>query len=425
MLTLKAPRRASRSLAAATLSVAMFGAQLAAAAPVEIDFWDQIWGPQAYIDTAQKMVEEFNASQSEIHVTYRSVPWSGWYETYVTAIASGSAPDVSTGGGFQAVNFAALGEIYPVDELIEAMKADGSISEFDPRDLEAMYYDGHYVALPWALDMRTIWARTDILEKKGVAIPTTWDEFHAASKAVTGDGTYGFVSNGGPSGVHMIMTAAINNGGGLFDTEGKAALDRGRTLEALQWLESLARDGGLNPASAGYQTNDSIASIQRGESTFILFNPGLRVRIGDAADKVAQIPPLKGPHGDVGTTVFVNNIMVYKQSEHPKEALTFLRWWSENALRLWTEGGVGSLPARKSIRENAHFTSNADIMFAVEHYLPIAKTMAAPVGGTFPELNTIDGDGFLRSLAEKLWQGVPAAEAVVDAQAHLQEIMGE
>jgi len=41
--------------------------------------------------TAQKLVDDFNASQSDIHVTYRSMPWTNWYETYVTAIASGSA----------------------------------------------------------------------------------------------------------------------------------------------------------------------------------------------------------------------------------------------------------------------------------------------------------------------------------------------
>jgi multiple sugar transport system substrate-binding protein len=426
MIRLNTHRWSGRPLIAMSLAVAMLGstAQTSYAQDViELDFWDQTWGPPVYVEVAQGLVDEFNASQSEIHVNYRSIPWANWYETYVTAIASGSAPDISTGGGFQAVQFASVDEIYPVDELIAEMEADGSIANYDSLALDAMKYDGHYVALPWALDIRTIWARTDILEAKGIEMPTTWDEFRAAAKAATGDGVYGVVASGGPGGVHWIATMAVNNGGGLFDAEGNAGLTTERTMEALEFLAGFAADGSLNPASAGYVTDDAIGSIARGESAFFLYNPGLKPRVGDAAEHVTQIPPLQGPHGDYGTINFVNNIMVYKQSENPQAALTFLRWWAENQIPLWTEGGVGAIPARKGFLEHEFFQSNEDLIYAAENYVPISKTMSAPVGGTFPALNTIDGDGFLRSLAEQLWQGVPAAEAVVPAQAHLVEIL--
>src|SRR5690606_8594993 len=89
-------------LAGTALSLSMGQAM---AQPVSIDFWDMIWGGSEYPVAAQALVDRFNAENPDIQVVYRSVPWSNWYETYVTAIASGSAPDLSTGAGFQAVQF--------------------------------------------------------------------------------------------------------------------------------------------------------------------------------------------------------------------------------------------------------------------------------------------------------------------------------
>jgi multiple sugar transport system substrate-binding protein len=125
------------------LAALLAGAASSAHAQVELNFWDQVWGPGSYSQRAQQLVDDFNKSQDDIHVTYRSVPWANWYETYVTAIASGSAPDISTGAGFQAVQFYSMDAIYPVDDLVKEMEADGSAKDFAPGTLEAMKYDGH------------------------------------------------------------------------------------------------------------------------------------------------------------------------------------------------------------------------------------------------------------------------------------------
>lgn len=108
--------------------------------------------------------------------------------------------------------------------------------------------------------------------------------------------------------------------------------------------------------------------------------------------------------------------MVYKQSKHPAEALTFLKWWSAHEL---------PMPTRKSFLDSAFFKNNADVQFTVANYLPVAKPMSASVGGTFPQLNAIDGDGFLASLIQQLWQDVKPANAVAPAQALLVELMAK
>lgn len=392
---------------------------------VELQFWDQPWGPAEYVGSAQKLVDAFNASQNEIHVTYRGMSWANWYETYVTAIASGSAPDISTGGGFQAVQFYSMDAIYPVDELVADMVKDGSASDFAPGTLDALKYDGHYVALPWAIDLRVLHYRKDILEARKIAVPTTWAEFRAAAKAATGDGVFGLVTSGDASGMHWLLTGMLNNGGGLFTADKKAAITSERSLEAVKFLADLVADGSVAPASAGYTNDDARAAFYAGKAAFYLNSPLVVTGAGDQADKIGVTAPLVGPHGDKGTIAWVNNVMIYKQTKHPKEALKFLRWWSENQKPLFTEGHAGNLPVRLSFQQDTFFTSVPQLKVVFDEYLKITKSMASSAEGTFPQLNEIDGDGFLLSMVQSIWQGVSAEEAAAPAQTHLEEIMAK
>ena len=405
-----------------TLAGVIFGESVAAAnaAPVTLNFWDMQWGVSEYAVAAQKLVDRYNQEHPNVHVVYRSVPWANWFSTFTTAVASGSAPDISTGAGFQAVYFFSQDAVVPVDDVVKEIGEDA----FVPGALEACRYQGHYVGLPWAVDIRLFLYRKDILEAKGQKVPTTWDEFRAVCKAVSGNGVYGYVSSGDSSGVHTLFVTAINNGGGLFTKDGKPALTSDRTMEALHFLADLAKDGSVNPASVGYQNFDAVASFFQGKAAFLIEGSNLPAQApADVREKIGILPPMKSPHGDIGTNEWINNIMVYKQTTHPKETFAFLKWWAENEKPLWTEGNFASFPARKAILQDAYFQNNPNYKYAIEVFAPIAKTIAAQKGGTFPELNEVDGDAAFSTLIQQLWQGKPLSQIVPPALARLEEIM--
>jgi multiple sugar transport system substrate-binding protein len=103
---MKAPKSRSpvACLLASTVvtSVTLFAVSLTAQAKdhVDLQFWDMIWGGPEYIDTGKALVAQFNQEHPDITVTYRSVPWNNWYQTFLTAIGSQTAPDLSTGAGY-------------------------------------------------------------------------------------------------------------------------------------------------------------------------------------------------------------------------------------------------------------------------------------------------------------------------------------
>ena len=416
-------RRATTTLLAG--AAASFAAPAVhAQSPVKLNFWDMIWGPPEYIDTAKELVTQFNREHPAVQVEYRSVPWSGWYQTYVTAIGAGSAPDISTGAGFQAVHFFEQEAILPVDDVIAEMKASGELAEFLHGSIETLQYKGATVALPWALDVRAWLYRKDILEQKKIAVPTSWAELRAAAKACTGDGVYGLISSGDTGGSHYLYNAMNNNGGGMFSPERKADILNPINVEALKLYADMVADGSVSPASVGASSDDRRRAFTQGRCAFLLDGPGFIASAGAAADKMGVIPPMAGPRGQKGTVYWVNNIMIYKQTRYPAQTKIFMKWWSKNQAVLWTKGNARPLPARKSIADLPIFKSEAARLFIMENYLPIAKTLAQRASGTFPQLNEIEGEGAIMTMVQRIWQGQDLIKSMTDANNRLKEIIG-
>ncbi|MGV3549575.1 ABC transporter substrate-binding protein [Rhizobium sp.] len=401
----------------------MLGFGSIARAETRLQFWDMIWGPPEYITTAQKIVEQFNSEHPGIQVEYRSIPWSNWYQTYVTAVSSGSAPDLSTGAGYQAVQLYQMKAIRPLDDVISQMKADGDDKDFAPGTIDTLRFDNKYVSLPWGLDIRVWFYRKSMLEAAGIEPPKNWQEFREAAKKLSTNGKYGVVASGDTGGSHYVLSSILNNGGGLFDEQRKLTVSSNpRNVEAIEWLASIVADGSMHPASPGYSSDDRRAAFFRGDAAFSLDNPTIYNQANaDIKDDIAILPPMEGLHGDKGTIFWVNNIMMYEQTKYPKEAAVFLRWWSKNQLRLWTEGHSGQIPARQSFIKDA-VAGDDRYQYVVDNYIPIGKTTATAFKGIFPELSEIEGEGVLQTLTQQIFQGVPAKDALAQAEARLMEI---
>jgi multiple sugar transport system substrate-binding protein len=394
--------------------------------PVKIQFWDMPWGPAEYIDTAKGLVAQFNKSHPAIQVEYRSVPWTHWYQTYLTAIQAGSAPDVSTGAGYQAVQFYDMDAIRPLDDLINEMKKDGDLKDFRAGSVERMAYKGHTMALPWGIDLRVWYYRKDVLEANKQPIPKTWAELRTVAKAVSGSGKFGVTIPGDTLGAHTLVGMALNNGGGLFTFDGQPDLKSPRNTEAFKFLSDLVADGSVNPASAGASSQEAVRTFIQGKTAFHYDNPGLELQAGSNARHLGVLAPLSAAHGDKGTLGWVNNLMVYKKAKHPEAVKTFIKWWSKNQKALFLAGKVTMVPARVSLAEDAVVKNRApSFTVATDAYLPVMKGTGAPVAGIFPKLNEVEGDGFLQNLSQRISQKRPLPAALTEADTQFKDVMAQ
>jgi multiple sugar transport system substrate-binding protein len=231
------------------------------------------------------------------------------------------------------------------------------------------------------------------------------------------------MASGDTLGEHQLLTLMLNNGGGLFTKERKLDLSADRNVEALGFLADLVKNHNVYPASAGYSSEDALSAFSQAKGAIFLNAPGLSGRLPKIADKIGLLQPLVGPHGDKATIFWFNNIMLYKQGKHPAETKIFLEWWSEHQKDLWTKGHVTQLPTRKSFVADPYFQGNAETMFILNNYVPVAKTTATHATGIFPKLNDVEGEGALQSLAQSLLQGNDVNSSVKKAADRLKSVL--
>jgi multiple sugar transport system substrate-binding protein len=396
------------------------------AAPVEIAYWDMVWGPPEYIDAGKKIIDQFNSEHPEIKATYQSTPWANWYETFVTAIGSNTAPDISTGAAYQAADFYSQGQIATVDDVVEDLRNEGTLDDFIEGAVERLQVeDGHYIALPWAIDVRIIFARQDLLDAAGAKLPTTWDEFREAAKATTKDdgSQYGYIVPTKETSAQDIWLWLFDNGGGWFKEDRTLDVFSERNVESMNFFSSLVKDGLVHPGSAGFTGDDATKAYGQGGATFLISNPGIPDAVPDAADKIVVTSPLTGPHGDQGTISWINNRMIYAQSEAQEQAKVLMKWLVDADLALWTEGNCGQLTPRKSFAENTHFQERAHLQKIYAEWLGIGKSAGERAPGIFAELNAVEGEGYMTTLLSDLLQGKPVEESLVKVEEALKGIM--
>jgi len=402
-------------------------ARAANQAVVQLKFWDMVWGPPEYIATGKNLVAQFNKTHPTIQVTYQSIPWNNWYQTYATALASGSGPDVSTGAAYQAFQFADKGYILPLDGLVASMKTAGSLSDFLPGTVNVLRYKGKQVALPWEIDIRVMYYRKDLFAKAGIAHPpTTWSELRADAQKLTNRSrhVYGFGMSGDTLGSQYVLAFMLNNGGGLFTKTGAPDLANPRNVEAITFLDNMAKAGFIDPAGSGWQSADLQKAFGNGTVAMMIGGPNAQTNYpANVAGQIGIVPPLKSPHGTDGTIRWVNNIMAYKQTKNPAAAMTFIQWWSQNELPLFTQGHATVIPVRKSFVDTAYFQTNPFASTIIKQYVPIGTTTATHDSSLFPALNAVEGQGFLMTMAQQIVLGQDPKAIVSRAQASFSETL--
>ena len=375
--------------------------------PISLKFWDMRVGPAGvYGNAARTVVERYNSLNPKISVSYELEEWSEWPQLFSIALGADMAPDLSTGGAYQAAQFFERGQIVPLDEVLDDLKRTGEDKDFISGALDQMVYNGHTVALPYAMDLRVIFYRRDLFAKANVKAPATWDELRAAARTLTRDGCYGLVvgSIGGLGGQYMLLFM-LNNDGGLFDRDGNPDVMNSRNVEAAEFLWNLGKDGSIHPNSLRLVGDDARKEFLEGRAAMIVDGPGLQAYLQEQRDKIGVLAPPIGPHGDKGTTAWFPNVMVYEQSKNPDSAKQFARWWVANHKALWTEGHCSHIPVRKSILADTYFQDDPILADIVQKWAPVGKGLGWHQPGVFPFLNTLDGYGPMEVLTRDLIAG--------------------
>ncbi|MDD4850622.1 MAG: sugar ABC transporter substrate-binding protein [Gemmiger sp.] len=399
---------------------------------VTLNFWDMNWNSAAgdmYVNAAKAKVDEFNASQDHIVVEYQSIPWADYYQYFLTAIKGGAGPDVATAGSQTPIQFYQMGEILPLDDIVEQWKTEGTYEDYIAGIVESNYYDGHYIALPWGCDPRTIIYRTDLFEEAGITeLPTNWEELKAALETLKEKfpDKVPLAAFGNLQGAQQVFDYFLHtNEGGQVTEDLKADFNNPKMQETLEYVASLY-DGGLIPEGMiAYEQTDAERLFLSGEACCMIPASTSALLDDNLKDKVGILNPIQGPSATEPRTLYwANSIAAYAQTKYPEESKQFIKWWLENQESLFVDGLLSAVPARISFMENPYFSENVLIKSYTEVIYPTFLHATYPVPGFYPAYGQINGERYLGEAGQKILSGERDYNAIMDAtQVKIQEAL--
>lgn len=385
---------------------------------VEVTFWDMQVGSDAYPGLAEQHALKASQKYPNIKIKYQSIPWANRYETFATAIAAKTAPDFSTGGGYQSFQFAGAGEILDIGSIVQEWKNEGVLANYQMDLINYFQFKGVQVGIPWNYEPRYILYRADWFEADGIAPPKTWDELYTAAVHFTdrAKGKYGlaYPTSGSAGNVLFNMWFAMN-GGGVWTPDGKS-LDwaNPKNEEALVFIRKL-RDAGVFPEGlASYENNEvNQLAAQDNVAMVIIIGGNSGFQLGEAgmAGKLKILPVPSGPSaaGKQGYVAAINALMAYKQTKHPEETKHALKWFAENMIDLWTNkaAGVSGIPVRNDwLASPAYQSTMADPFMAdfISLCMPQTHTLIYPatnISGWLTQ-NAFDGERWWTALSQAI-----------------------
>jgi multiple sugar transport system substrate-binding protein len=359
----------------------------------QLKFWDMTWGvTDAYNTDAQAVIAGFN--NNGVTASYQTVSWSNFNQTFATAIASKTGPAVSSGGGFQAFQYAEQGAIAYADNLIDQMKKSGLYDDFVPGTVDAMKTSKGYAAVPWNLDVVVLWYRKSVLDAAGVTkLPQTWDEYLAVAEQLAKKGHYAFGTGNGSDnsfGYESLFAMMINNGGGLFDPDGKLDVVTDRNIETVNFVLELVKARAVDPGAVSYSVANYNAKWTSKSIGMGWYDGFLDAALNLKGD-ILVADPLTGPHGDKGTIQYINNIMMYTNTPSQADSEALVTYYIQNLHKLWEKKVVPELPPLQSIMKSPSFQSDSEAVKIAEKWQPVAKTLAARSVPLTAQLASIDG----------------------------------
>jgi multiple sugar transport system substrate-binding protein len=259
-----------------------------------IELWTHNGGNQAELDVVEKIVKDFNASQTDYSVKVQSFPQDSYNDAVVAAASAKKLPCIVDIDAPNVPNWAWAGYLAPLDlpESTWEGQLETTIGKIDDKVYSYGYYD---VAL-------AMFARPSVLQDAGVRVatpekPWTKDEFQDALAKLKADGKFPHAldlgTGGGGEWIPYAYSPFLQSAGGdLIDRQdyqsAEGVLNGPEAIEWANWFQGLVKDGYIAAKSGA----DATADFVNGKSAILYSGSWANDTVRKAfGDDIAVIPP--------------------------------------------------------------------------------------------------------------------------------------
>jgi len=355
---------------------------LCACADRDHDVTLRFWALGREGEVVQQLIPEFERRNPGVRVQVQQIPWTAAHEKLLTAYVGNATPHVAQIGNTWVPEFVALNALVPLDSLIAASTTVARADYF-PGIWDTNVLDGVVYGLPWYVDTRVLFYRSDILHQAGYAtVPGTWDGWREAMRAIkrnVGPDRYAILlpTNEWPQPVLL----GLQNGSPLLRDGGRYGGFRDpRFREAFSFYVDLYREG-LAPAVSSNQVANLYEEFARGLFAMYITGPWnvseFSRRLPPEMEGRWATAPMPGPRaGEPGVSLAGGSSLVLFAGRGRDElAWRLVEYLSEPAQQQRFYELTNNLPARESAWQA---TGLADDMYTRAFYQQLHHVVATP-----------------------------------------------
>jgi multiple sugar transport system substrate-binding protein len=317
-----------------------------------------MWAMGAEGENLPKLTKEFEAANPGVKVQVTAIPWDAAHDKFTTAITANKTPDVAMVGTTWMGEFAGMDALDPTPgEVDKSVFFDGAQKTTE--------VDGTSFGVPWYVETRLVYYRTDLAKKAGITTPPTdWDGLKTMAKAMQdkAGAKYGIgLQAGGTGSWQSVMPFAWSAGADLTKDGGKAYnFDSPEVLKATQYYQSFFTDGISDKAAPATPTTEP--DFASGKVPMFISGPWMMSAVEKAGggdkfkDKydVFQIPADKISSSFVGGS----NLVVFKNTQNRDSSWKLVNWLSDPKTQVKWYGMSTDLPSVKSAWQDPALTAD-------------------------------------------------------------------
>lgn len=350
-------RRTALMLGGAALGTGLVSPRLAMAQETPISYWHH-FASQSEVAGLQRVLDLYGASGGIADVRPESIPNSEYMAKITSSVVANSRPDTGQVVAERFADMFAMGALVDITD-----KVDGSDlrDEFPEDRWAGVTRDGKVYGVPSFAFVDWIYYRKDWFDEKGIAVPTTLEEFRQAAIALTDPaaGRYGFGMRGGAYGFKYVLDVMEAFGAPVIK-DGQIGLDRDAAIAAVTyWAGLFTTDKATPPSTPNDSYRQIIEGFVTGQTAMVWHHTGSLNEISAALEpgvEFATMPVPAGPAERVARVAYAYNGIL--NDRNIDAGWDWVKFWGQPDASIAFLEETGYFPASSSVLNDPRITDN-------------------------------------------------------------------
>ncbi len=314
-------------------------------------------------EVVQQLLPEFERTHPGVRIDIQQIPLTAAHEKLLTAFAGDALPDMAQLGNTWLPEFVSVGALEPLQANVD--KSDVvKAADYFPGIWDTNVIDGIVYGVPWYVDTRLLFYRTDLLAQAGFNNPpkdwTEWASSMAAIKSQVGADRFAIYLP--LNEFEPLLNLALEEPDGLLrDNDTRGNFESPGFRRALAFYGD-AFDKKWAPAISNIQMPNIWDEFGKGFVTYYISGPW---NIGEFKRREPQLEgkwstaPLPGPDGQGTGAAGGSSLVIFHKSKNKQIAWELAEFLSAVRQQQKFYELTGDLPSRRSAWDAAALANDS------------------------------------------------------------------